>query len=38
VAGHVVRLQRLDTFRGNLRGGVQFDYYEILPSKTDASF
>jgi len=38
VAGHAVRLQRLDTFRGNLRGGVQFDYYEILPSKTDASF
>jgi hypothetical protein len=38
VAGHVVRLQRLDTFRGNLGGGVQFDYYEILRSKTDASF
>lgn len=35
--GHVVRLQPLDTSRGGLGVGVQFDCYEILCSRTDIS-
>jgi hypothetical protein len=35
--GHVVRLQPIDTSRGKLGVGVQFDCYEILRSKTDVS-
>ena len=35
--GHVVRLQSVDTSRGKLGLGVQFDCYEILRSKTDIS-
>ena len=33
-AGHVVRFQPSDTARGELGVGVEFDYYEILRSKT----
>ena len=33
-AGHVVRLQPADTPGGKLGVGVEFDYYEILRSKT----
>jgi Tfp pilus assembly protein PilZ len=32
-SGHVVRLQPVDTPGGKLGVGVEFDYYEILPSK-----
>jgi hypothetical protein len=32
--GHVVRVEPIDTPRGKLGVGVQFDYYEILRSKT----
>ncbi len=32
--GHVVRVELIDTPRGKLGVGVQFDYYEILRSKT----
>jgi len=35
--GHVVRLQPVDISVGKLGVGVQFDCYEILCSKTDAS-
>jgi hypothetical protein len=34
--GHVVRLEQVDTPRGNLGVGVKFDCYEILSSKTAA--
>lgn len=36
--GHVVRLQPVDAFRSQLGVGVQFDCYEILRSKTVATF
>ena len=36
--GHVVRLQPLGAPRGNLGVGVEFDYYEILRSKTASLF
>jgi len=32
--GHVVRVEPIDTPRGKLGVGIQFDYYEILRSKT----
>jgi hypothetical protein len=32
--GHVVRVEPIDTPRGKLGIGVQFDFYEILRSKT----
>lgn len=35
--GHVVRLEPVDTPRGKLGVGVQFDCYEILRSKTHTS-
>jgi Tfp pilus assembly protein PilZ len=35
-SGHVVRLQPVDTPRGKLGVGVEFDYYEILRSKAAA--
>ncbi len=34
--GHVVRLQPVDTPRGKLGVGVEFDYHEILRSKMAA--
>ena len=34
LVGHVVRVEPIDTPRGKLGVGVQFDYYEILRSKT----
>jgi hypothetical protein len=36
--GHVVRLQPVDSPRGKLGVGVEFDYYEILRSKTATGF
>jgi hypothetical protein len=36
--GHVVRLQPVDASRSQLGVGVQFDCYEILHSKTVATF
>ena len=33
-AGHVVRIEPVDTPRGKLGVGVEFDYHEILRSKT----
>ncbi len=36
--GHVVRLQPVDTPRGKLGVGVEFDYHEILRSKTATRF
>jgi PilZ domain-containing protein len=37
-SGHVVRLQEIDSPRGKLGIGVEFDYYEILRSKTTTKF
>jgi hypothetical protein len=36
--GHVVRLEPVDAVRSQLGVGVQFDCYEILRSKTVATF
>jgi len=35
-SGHVVRLQPVDTPQGKFGVGIEFDYYEILRSKTAA--